>query len=143
MTGSASAKTAASASVSVKTPGSVSAKKPTATKVKKTAGASAVTSSRVPRNSEKNDLLRGLQERLDLLTHTLSAADVAEKSLEIVKEIKELHNIICAVRSPASTATQRVVVVWGGPESKGSSAQGPGQMARACASGKGRAQAPQ
>lgn len=36
-------------------------------------------------------LLDSLEQRLDLLTRTLSAADIAEKSIDIVKEIKELH----------------------------------------------------
>ena len=33
-------------------------------------------------------LLDSLEQRLDLLTRTLSAADIAEKSIDIVKEIK-------------------------------------------------------
>ena len=61
-------------------------------------------------------LLDSLGQRLDLLTSTLSAADIAEKSIDIVKEIKELHAILRSLRDEASPeAPPRMVVVWGGP----------------------------
>ena len=61
-------------------------------------------------------LLDSLEQRLDLLTRTLSAADIAEKSIDIVKEIKELHAILRSLRDEASPeAPPRMVVVWGGP----------------------------
>lgn len=61
-------------------------------------------------------LLDSLEQRLDLLTRTLSAADIAEKSIDIVKEIKELHAILRSLRDDEPTeAEPRMVVVWGGP----------------------------
>lgn len=66
-------------------------------------------------------LLDSLGQRLDLLTSTLSAADIAEKSIDIVKEIKELHAILRSLRDEASPdAPPRMVVVWGGPPSAAS-----------------------
>lgn len=60
-------------------------------------------------------LLDSLEQRLDLLTRTLSAADIAEKSIDIVKEIKELHTILRSLRDDAQPETPpRMVVVWGG-----------------------------
>jgi len=71
-----------------------------------------------PRNSP---LLDSLEQRLDLLTRTLSAADIAEKSIDIVKEIKELHAILRSLRDDASPdGPSRLVVVWGGPPSAAS-----------------------
>ena len=66
-------------------------------------------------------LLDSLEQRLDLLTRTLSAADIAEKSIDIVKEIKELHTILRSLRDDAPPETPpRMVVVWGGPPSAAS-----------------------
>lgn len=66
-------------------------------------------------------LLDSLEQRLDLLTRTLSAADIAEKSIDIVKEIKELHAILRSLRDEAPPeAEPRMVVVWGGPPSAAS-----------------------
>ena len=66
-------------------------------------------------------LLDSLEQRLDLLTRTLSAADIAEKSIDIVKEIKELHAILRSLRDDTPPETQpRMVVVWGGPPSAAS-----------------------
>lgn len=66
-------------------------------------------------------LLDSLGQRLDLLTSTLSAADIAEKSIDIVKEIKELHSILRSLRDEASPdAPPKMVVVWGGPPSAAS-----------------------
>lgn len=66
-------------------------------------------------------LLDSLEQRLDLLTRTLSAADIAEKSIDIVKEIKELHAILRSLRDDAPPETPpRMVVVWGGPPSAAS-----------------------
>ncbi|MTJ91731.1 MAG: hypothetical protein F8N36_02540 [Desulfovibrio sp.] len=66
-------------------------------------------------------LLDSLEQRLDLLTRTLSAADIAEKSIDIVKEIKELHAILRSLRDDVSPDTPpRMVVVWGGPPSAAS-----------------------
>ena len=66
-------------------------------------------------------LLDSLEQRLDLLTRTLSAADIAEKSIDIVKEIKELHAILRSLRDEnGSESPQKLVVVWGGPASAAS-----------------------
>ena len=66
-------------------------------------------------------LLDSLEQRLDLLTRTLSAADIAEKSIDIVKEIKELHAILRSLRDDTPPETPpRMVVVWGGPPSAAS-----------------------
>ena len=66
-------------------------------------------------------LLDSLEQRLDLLTRTLSAADIAEKSIDIVKEIKELHAILRSLRDDAPPETPpRMVVVGGGPPSAAS-----------------------
>lgn len=66
-------------------------------------------------------LLDSLGQRLDLLTSTLSAADIAEKSIDIVKEIKELHAILRSLRDETSPgAPPRMVVMWGGPPSAAS-----------------------
>lgn len=60
------------------------------------------------------------EQRLDLLTRTLSAADIAEKSIDIVKEIKELHAILRSLRDDTPETPPRMVVVWGGPPSAAS-----------------------
>lgn len=66
-------------------------------------------------------LLDSIEQRLDLLTRTLSAADIAEKSIDIVKEIKELHAILRSLRDESSPdAPPRMVVVWGGQPSAAS-----------------------
>lgn len=66
-------------------------------------------------------LLDSLEQRLDLLTRTLSAADIADKSIDIVKEIKELHAILRSLRDDTPPETPpRMVVVWGGPPSAAS-----------------------
>ena len=80
-------------------------------------------------------LLDSLEQRLDLLTRTLSAADIAEKSINIVKEIKELHAILRSLRDDAPPETPpRMVVVWGGPPSAAS-----GRLPRASGKATGKA----
>lgn len=74
-------------------------------------------------------LLESLEKRLTLLAQTLDVAEIAEKSVEIVKEIKELHALLRSIREPQTAAAQRLVVVWGGPEQQGASASGPGRLA--------------
>ena len=66
-------------------------------------------------SARNSPLLDSLEQRLDLLTRTLSAADIAEKSIDIVKEIKELHAILRSLRDDSSPeGPSRLVVVWGG-----------------------------
>ena len=73
------------------------------------------------RTSHAAPLLDSLEQRLDVLTRTLSAADIAEKSIDIVKEIKELHAILRSLRDEnGSEGPQKLVVVWGGPASAAS-----------------------
>lgn len=43
------------------------------------------------RRHRKSPLEKALHERLQRLTQHLDTADVSEKSIDIVKEIKELH----------------------------------------------------
>ena len=73
-------------------------------------------------------LLDSLEKRLDLLSRTLDDAEIAEKSIDIVREIKELHMILRSLReaAPAEAPDRRLVVVWGGPASRGASSAGPG-----------------
>lgn len=81
------------------------------------------------RAPSRKALLESLEKRLDLLARTLDVAEIAEKSVEIVKEIKELHALLHSIREPRTTAPQRLVVVWGGPERQGASSPGPGRLA--------------
>lgn len=61
-------------------------------------------------------LLRSLEERLALLTNSLNQADIAEKSIDIVKEIKELHAILGRVgRGPPRRPRPHALrVTWAG-----------------------------
>lgn len=97
------------------------------------------------RAASRKALLESLEKRLDLLAQTLDVAEIAEKSVEIVKEIKELHTLLRSIREPRTAAVQRLVVVWGGPEQQGASSSGPGRLAASpsCLSpAKGRPKAP-
>ena len=77
-----------------------------------------------PRNRKSKKsarLLDSLEQRLDLLTSTLGEAEVAGKSIDIVKEIKELHAILRSLREEdAPEAPPKIMVVWGGPASSSS-----------------------
>ncbi len=77
-----------------------------------------------PRNRKSKKsarLLDSLEQRLDLLTSTLGEAEVAGKSIDIVKEIKELHAILRSLREKdAPEAPPKIMVVWGGPASSSS-----------------------
>lgn len=63
-------------------------------------------------------LLPNLEKRLHLLTRVLNEADIAEKSMDIVKEIKELCAILQAWQPRQATdasraeAAQTIVVSW-------------------------------
>ena len=64
-------------------------------------------------------LLHSLENRLDLLIRTLNEAEISEKGMDIVKEIKELHSILQSRQnSGADSRPQRLVVVWGQPGEK-------------------------
>ena len=55
---------------------------------------------RSTKRSKSRALLDSLELRLDLLTRTLNEAEISEKSIDIVKEIKELieRTIKCVCR---------------------------------------------
>ena len=74
------------------------------------------------RKSKKSTrLLDSLEQRLDLLTSTLGEAEITGKSIDIVKEIKELHAILRSLREEdAPAAAPKIMVVWGGPASSSS-----------------------
>ena len=85
-------------------------------------------SPRARKTRKSSRLLDSLEQRLDLLTRTLGEAEIAGKSIDIVKEIKELHAILRSLREEdAPDAPPKIVVVWGGPPSsssgKGSSSE--------------------
>lgn len=64
-------------------------------------------------------LLDALETRLDALTENLAVAQVADKGIDMVKEIKELHAILRAVREgdkatdAAAASPTRVILMWG------------------------------
>ncbi len=79
-------------------------------------------------NTLPKTLLDSLEKRLDLLSRTLNEAEIADKSIDIVREIKELHAILRSLRelaAPAEQSARRLVVVWG------ASAAGPGTLSTA------------
>lgn len=79
-------------------------------------------------NTLPKTLLDSLEKRLDLLSRTLNEAEIADKSIDIVREIKELHAILRSLRelaAPAEQSARRLVVVWG------ASTAGPGTLSTA------------
>lgn len=64
-------------------------------------------------------LLDALETRLDALTENLAVAQVAEKGIDMVKEIKELHTILRSVREgdkdpeKQSASPSRIILLWG------------------------------
>ena len=79
-------------------------------------------------NTLPKTLLDSLEKRLDLLSRTLNEAEIADKSIDIVREIKELHAILRSLRelaAPAEQSARRLVGVWG------ASAAGPGTLSTA------------
>lgn len=61
-------------------------------------------------------LLDALETRLDALTENLAVAQVADKGIDMVKEIKELHAILRAVREgdkATDASPTRVILMWG------------------------------
>lgn len=78
-------------------------------------------SPRARKTRKSSRLLDSLEQRLDLLTRTLGEAEIAGKSIDIVKEIKELHAILRSLREEdAPGAPPKIMVVWGGPASSSS-----------------------
>lgn len=84
---------------------------------------------KAPRRRKK--LLDALENRLDALTENLAVAQVAEKGIDMVKEIKELHAILRAMKDGDSAADAaksgppRVILMWG-PPLEDSAGQGTG-----------------
>ena len=66
--------------------------------------------------ARERQLLARLERRLDLLADTLDAAPVADKGLDVLREIKEVHALLRALRegaeAPARAEAPRLVVVW-------------------------------
>lgn len=60
-----------------------------------------------------------LETRLDALTESLAVAQVADKGIDLVKEIKELHAILRAVREGDKQGeadkgqVSRIILMWG------------------------------
>ena len=67
------------------------------------------------RNRERQ-LLARLERRLDVLADTLDAAPVADKSMDVVREIKEVHALLHALKAAENGEQKpeppRLVVVW-------------------------------
>ena len=66
--------------------------------------------------NRERQLLARLERRLDVLADTLDAAPVADKSMDVVREIKEVHALLYALKeaenSEARSEPPRLVVVW-------------------------------
>ena len=71
---------------------------------------------RARRSTRERQLLARLTRRLDLLADTLDAAPVADKGMDVVRELKEVHALLRALEEGAGPAAKteagRVVVVW-------------------------------
>ncbi len=93
----------------------------------------AAAGTRTTKRKKSRALLDSLELRLDLLTRTLNEAEISEKSIDIVKEIKELHAILRSLREvDAPEQPQALMVVWGGPQIPGGpcgSSSGSGPLA--------------
>ena len=66
-------------------------------------------------STRERQLLARLERRLALLADTLDAAPVADKGLDVVRELKEGHSLRRALREGAGQArgeAPRLVVVW-------------------------------
>ena len=73
---------------------------------------------RARRSPRERQLLDRLTRRLDLLADTLDAAPVADKGMDVVRELKEVHALLRALdEAPAAAGAARaesgrLVVVW-------------------------------
>ena len=71
---------------------------------------------RVTKKNRERQLLARLERRLDLLGDTLDAAPVADKGMDVVREIKEVHALLHALAEAdgvkARAEAPRLVVVW-------------------------------
>ncbi len=68
----------------------------------------------------KRNLHKALQERLALLTASLSEAEVGGKGIELVKEMKELYAMLDAADETAQAARkqepQEIRIMWAVPQ---------------------------
>ena len=76
---------------------------------------------RARRTARERQLLDRLTRRLDLLADTLDAAPVADKGMDVVRELKEVHALLRALEEAPAAAGRarsatpeagRLVVVW-------------------------------
>lgn len=70
---------------------------------------------RVAKKARERQLLARLERRLDLLADTLDAAPVADKGMDVVREIKEVHALLRALAGAEAeprAEAPRLVVVW-------------------------------
>lgn len=73
---------------------------------------------RARRSPRERQLLARLTRRLELLADTLDAAPVADKGMDVVRELKEVHALLRALEdAPAAGGAPgaeagRLVVVW-------------------------------
>lgn len=74
------------------------------------------------RRHRKSPLEKALHERLQRLTQHLDTADVSEKSIDIVKEIKELHALARTLEQEGTSqdgdrkSPAPLHVIWAGQE---------------------------
>lgn len=65
---------------------------------------------------EADDMAQSLRRRLLALTRRLDAADVSDKGIDMIKEIRELHALLCALRGDAPPQPPPPLVVsWRDP----------------------------
>ncbi len=57
------------------------------------------------KRASKNELEKALHERLSVLTEVLTMAEVGNKGIELVKEIKELHSLLLSLRPQQESKT--------------------------------------
>ncbi|WP_165078276.1 MULTISPECIES: hypothetical protein [unclassified Desulfovibrio] len=70
---------------------------------------------RATKKTQERQLLARLERRLGLLADTLDAAPVADKGLDVVRELKEVHALLRALGDGAEhtrAEPPRLVVVW-------------------------------
>lgn len=76
-------------------------------------------------------LLTRLERRLDLLADTLDAAAIADKSMDVVREIREVHALLRSLNEAAAPdqGRGRLVVSWADapvlPDAASGAASGP------------------
>lgn len=75
---------------------------------------------------EAGDMAESLRRRLLALTQRLDAADVSDKGIDMIKEIRELHALLCALRGETPPEPPPPLVVsWRDPAPPADSADTP------------------